>query len=410
MPPSSSASRYRPEGGSHDHRRGPRQLPRQPARPQVQPPDHSLVQRHPGAIPAGPPPPVPPGAPEDIEDFLGAIKGSAETHHAYYRALRAFCHFTAARFHLPNPMESVRIPQPKPRPPRTLSLPELGCLLAAPLSRRDRALITLLADTGIRVSEAASLDDQALAPEIIQVDGKTGPREVPISEETYRQLQALIEEKGPGPLFTSEITGKPLTRSGLYRAVRCALARAGIAGRRCGPHALRHTFGRQYIAAGGDIFSLQRIFGHSTLTMVKRYVDLDLGDTIPPACPLFPTKTGPQCRPGPFLGHGRALKTSFSDKNFPGTTQPPGKIKPKTREDSAMSRRETITQQLRRKAEQSTRGGRRPGAGAPPGNLNALKHGRYSKKLSVMRMSSASRSASDRARDSRISDGMRREA
>lgn len=50
--------------------------------------------------------------------------------------------------------------------------------------------------------------------------------------------------------------------------------RPGSRGVRCSPHTLRHTGAKRFILAGGDVFSLQKLLGHTTLYMVKRYVEL----------------------------------------------------------------------------------------------------------------------------------------
>lgn len=59
--------------------------------------------------------------------------------------------------------------------------------------------------------------------------------------------------------------------------VRRLKARAGAIGR-LSPHSLRHTFATSYLVNGGDDFTLQRILGHTSLDMVKRYVALANAD------------------------------------------------------------------------------------------------------------------------------------
>jgi site-specific recombinase XerD len=80
------------------------------------------------------------------------------------------------------------------------------------------------------------------------------------------------------PIFRSR-RGGALGWRGIQQVFKRLKARAGIPGR-CSPHLLRHTFAHSYLVNGGDVFSLQRMLGHTTLDMVKRYVALAEGDLV----------------------------------------------------------------------------------------------------------------------------------
>jgi len=216
--------------------------------------------------------------PEPIERFLANIGASPYTRHAYFRALRAFYNFVTSRIHKPNPMDNVSAPHCPKRVMPTLEPLELMRLLSDSTTNvRDRALLTLLIDTGARADEVATLRWQNVKSNTIIVMGKSGEREVPISEETKRLLTKLMRP-GADYVFTGE--RGPLTRYGIYHLVRRHLTKAGISGPKLGPHRLRHTFGKTYLVAGGDVRSLQKIMGHANITTTEQYSSLALEDTI----------------------------------------------------------------------------------------------------------------------------------
>jgi integrase/recombinase XerD len=62
------------------------------------------------------------------------------------------------------------------------------------------------------------------------------------------------------------------------RDLKIMYRKIGISGSRLAWHALRHTFAVNFIRDGGDVFSLQRILGHASLEMTKRYVNLQTED------------------------------------------------------------------------------------------------------------------------------------
>jgi len=213
--------------------------------------------------------------PAKLEAIILSIKGTQETRHSYYRTYRTFYNFMDRRCHIPNPMKSVEPPRLKPKVMPTLETNELSLLSLFTRDARDNALITLLLDTGIRTSEATSLQQDNIKEGYIIVRGKVGQRTVPISP-VVRSALLNLPKYEDGYVFHGH-SGK-LTRSGAYRVVRQALERVGITGSKLGAHRLRHTFGRHWLTLGGDLRSLQIIMGHSNIRTTEKYASLVFDD------------------------------------------------------------------------------------------------------------------------------------
>jgi integrase/recombinase XerD len=153
---------------------------------------------------------------------------------------------------------------------------------------RDYVIMLTLLDTGLRISELFSLkvddvDFEQLTLTVPWDKAKTRKtRTVPISKRTARLLAELIRENmdfGPQAdyLFYSSY-GHPMTGDSFDDRLKIYGKLAGIEGVRVSAHTFRHTFALHWIKAGGDPFSLQKMLGHTDMSMVRRYVRLSESD------------------------------------------------------------------------------------------------------------------------------------
>ncbi len=203
------------------------------------------------------------------------------------RTIKAFGTWIAAELDLPaNPVRTVPIPRVPDQLVPSLRDHEIARLVqGATESRqpqRDLALVLLMIDTGMRLSEVAGLSvaDVDLIEGRCRVMGK-GSRErvVPIGRRTRKALRGWLSARRPGPVATSPLftgtRGSRLSARGIHQLVHRLASRAGIE-TRCSPHILRHSFARAFLTNGGDVFSLQRILGHSprSIQVTRRYVEL----------------------------------------------------------------------------------------------------------------------------------------
>jgi len=150
---------------------------------------------------------------------------------------------------------------------------------------RNYALITLLFDTGCRISEllALKVDDIQLDEKILIVKGKGGKgRVVPFGDRSLIGLVKYLNRRNK--LFGKERVlfltkfGEPLTRRMTNKIIERIGEKAEVENVRLSAHTFRHTFAKNWLMNGGDIFSLQKILGHRTLEMVRNYVNITFKD------------------------------------------------------------------------------------------------------------------------------------
>ena len=209
---------------------------------------------------------------------------SSHTVHTCARAVRAFLNFCVREQLLSeSPMRNVAMPKRDKLLPDYLTADEVTRLLDACETERERTLILVLLDTGIRCTEACNLNGEHInhtSGAIIVRHGKGAKDRVAfLGSRSLKQLLRYYRAQGkPGndePVFRSERGQGRLTRSGL----RQVLVRVGkAAGVVVTPHKLRRTFATWAWRSGIDIQALQALMGHSDLTTLPSYLGIDVDD------------------------------------------------------------------------------------------------------------------------------------
>jgi site-specific recombinase XerD len=209
---------------------------------------------------------------------------------AYHRILDAFFRWCVEEERLDaSPMKRVPKPKVVQEQIKPLSAEELTALLAEPnrktfVGLRAIALMALMVDTGLRVSETLSirlgeLDTRARAITVVGKGDK--PRTVFYGERVAVALRDYLRRRarrGSEDLLFVSSLGEKLLRFAIVERMRDYGYAAGIRGKRVSPHTLRHTFAINWLLNGGDTLSLQRLLGHSSPAMTTRYVNFATAD------------------------------------------------------------------------------------------------------------------------------------
>lgn len=150
------------------------------------------------------------------------------------------------------------------------------------LDVRNRAILAMLFDTGIRCEELLSMMPDQIQKGLILINGKGNKqRLVPLSPILAKALQQYQQAKDryfrnkvPHPnLFLSK-TGRPLTHEAIRFLMREAAEMVGVRSTvRVSPHTCRHTFAHTQLRNGCDIYTLSRLLGHESVSITQRYLE-----------------------------------------------------------------------------------------------------------------------------------------
>jgi site-specific recombinase XerD len=235
-----------------------------------------------------------------VGEFLNHLEtgrgNSVRTRNARLAAVHSL--FRYAALHHPEHAASIQrvLAIPPKRFDRTiityLTEPEIGALLQAPdpgtwLGRRDRTMLAVAIQTGLRASEltALTIGDVHLGTGAhISVVGKGRKQRVtPLTNTTVTMLTAWLAERAAmphDPLFPTR-RGARLSRDAIERrlakhARTAAQACPTLAGKKLSPHVLRHSTAMRLLHAGVDTTVIALWLGHESVATTQIYVHADL--------------------------------------------------------------------------------------------------------------------------------------
>ena len=253
------------------------------------------------ADPSAADPPILQISKHQLETFLAVQTVGKKTLLNYHTGLSALWTFAynEGLAHT-NLLRQIQRPRPEKRSIQPFSDEDLRALLSAlassktypnhgtaasnqlPNQDRNRAIILLLLDTGLRADELcqariADLDTRNL---YLKVFGKgSKERILPIcprdAQALWKYLASRKTHVPSEPLFVTT-HDMPMDRHRLLKQLAAIGRRAGV--QNVHPHRFRHTFAVSFLRNGGNAYTLQIILGHSTMEMVRTYLNLAQAD------------------------------------------------------------------------------------------------------------------------------------
>ena len=235
-----------------------------------------------------------------IGDFLAYLEtergNSVRSRNTRLAAIRSFYKFTSIQepqfVHHCQRVLSIPVKKFEKRTVTYLNPAEMAALLSAPdtttwFGRRDRTLLVVALQTGLRVSELTGLShgDIVLGTGAhVRCMGKgRKERSTPLRKDSVDALRIWLKEQpgnGGDPVFVSS-RGGPLSRDAVERIVRkyaisASVTLASLKEKRVTPHVLRHSAAMSLLQSGVDCAVIALWLGHESIETTQIYLHADL--------------------------------------------------------------------------------------------------------------------------------------
>lgn len=212
---------------------------------------------------------------DDIDDYIVGLRTSGASYAHTCNACRALELYSE---YLGTPIKLGRPRKPERQLVGILSEAEVAVMINGARTLREKAILSLLAYSGVRNRELGGLRirNVDLARRIVHVEVAKNQRErkVCIAGPCVETLAEYLQLRAGAPdelLFTTVRRSAPLAPQDLRKLVRVAARRAGIK-KRVYPHLLRHSLATNLLHRGANVLTIQRQLGHAHLETTMIYL------------------------------------------------------------------------------------------------------------------------------------------
>ncbi|MBQ4057336.1 MAG: tyrosine-type recombinase/integrase [Lachnospiraceae bacterium] len=228
---------------------------------------------------------------ETFNDFIVELRDNPllndQSLNTYARDLKTIMRFFMKREYIP--YFKIEVPKADKQPIETYTDRELQVLLKKPNLKhctfteyKSWVMTNFLLSTGVRRNSIINIKikDVDLEADVVHINitKSRKPIIIPLNADIKKILQEYLQYRKGGEdeyLFCNVFGGK-VSSSSVYHQIYEYNKSRGI--NKTGMHRYRHTFAKKWVTMGGNVVTLQKILGHSSLEITQNYLNILVSD------------------------------------------------------------------------------------------------------------------------------------